>query len=320
MIIRTITESELDDVLSLIVPDPACPRMTAELCRRRFDTGEYRPGFTWLALPDKGAAPLALAFWWAGPDEPLPAVLDGLYCRPSVADRVTLAAELLKTAHAAFADAGAPEPPEYHLFLPAGWRENPEVAAPLAWRREAARRAGLPAALDRLRFRWTLADGLPESSTRLRFDVEPDDEVFLELFRRVVEGTLDATSRGTATRSGVEAYAREEFAHLRDLLCGDRAWWRVARRHDGTLVGFGVPSHNTELPVVGYLGVLPEERGHGYGADILADTTRFLAIETGAEIIHADTDLANEPMAAAFRRVGYRDNGCRLVLSAAGKG
>jgi RimJ/RimL family protein N-acetyltransferase len=50
--------------------------------------------------------------------------------------------------------------------------------------------------------------------------------------------------------------------------------------------------------------------------EILAEITRILAAEADAAAIHADTDLENLPMAAAFERVGYRNVGRRLVLSA----
>jgi RimJ/RimL family protein N-acetyltransferase len=112
------------------------------------------------------------------------------------------------------------------------------------------------------------------------------------------------------------AQARQDVAFYRGKMLGDRAWWRVAERPDGQVVGFGFPSRNTDLPVIGYLGVLPEHRGHGYVDEILAGITRFLALEAGAKVIRADTDLVNRPMAAAFERAGYRNFARRLVLSA----
>jgi RimJ/RimL family protein N-acetyltransferase len=62
--------------------------------------------------------------------------------------------------------------------------------------------------------------------------------------------------------------------------------------------------------------VLPEHRGHGYVRDILVEVTRILVVEAGATTIRADTDLVNEPMAAAFLHVGYRNHARRLVFSA----
>jgi RimJ/RimL family protein N-acetyltransferase len=196
------------------------------------------------------------------------------------------------------------------------------VRADLAWRQEAARRAGLTRSLERLRFEWTPGagppgpPGSPRAAGRLAFRAEPDDEVFAGLFRRVMAGTLDQTSRWGAERGGLAAQAEQDLAFYRDRMMGDRAWWRVAVAPDGQPAGFGLPSRNTEFPVVGYLGVLPEYRGHGYAAEILAEITRILAAEAGASVIHADTDLVNQPMAAAFARCGYRVTGNRLVLSA----
>ncbi len=190
------------------------------------------------------------------------------------------------------------------------------MVAALSWRWDAALRAGLTEELERLRFGWTRAAGVPPQSSRLAFRAEPDDEVFAELFMRVLEGTLDGTSRTTADAVGAAEQARLDVAFYRDKMWGDRAWWRVARTAGGEAVGFGVPSRNLAVPVVGYLGVVPEHRGHGYVDDILAEITRVLAAEAGADTIEADTDLANRPMAAAFERAGYRNFARRLVLSA----
>ena len=115
---------------------------------------------------------------------------------------------------------------------------------------------------------------------------------------------------------GAEAQSRRDVEFYRDKMHGDRSWWRVAQTPAGELAGFGIPSQNTDVPVVGYLGVLPEHRGHRYADDILAGITRLLVAEASATVIRADTDLANRPMAAAFERAGYRNFARRLVLSA----
>ena len=48
----------------------------------------------------------------------------------------------------------------------------------------------------------------------------------------------------------------------------------------------------------------------GYIADILAEGTRVLAEEV--PLINASTDLGNVPMAAAFRRAGWRTTGHQI--------
>jgi len=312
----------------LLAPDPASA-LSARQFEARLESGEYRPAWTWIAEESPGALPAAAAIWWGTDREELPAALDGLFARPDpsgsgrgtggavrTSSRVALAADLLTAAHEAFSKAGLDRPPDFHILLPAGWRDRPDVKASLDWRLEAARSAGLTSILERIRFEWTPAAGLPRSAGGLRFRPEPDDEVFTGLFSRVLAGTLDATSRKTAAVSGARAQARRDVTFYRDHMLGQRSWWRVAETPDGDRAGFGVPSRNSDVPVVGYLGVVPEHRGHGYAGEILAEITRILVAEAGATVIQADTDLENRPMAAAFERAGYRQAGIRLVLSA----
>lgn len=318
MIFRSTVEADQERFLPLLVPGPVSV-LSADTYKLRIGTGEYRPEWTWIAEHDAGGPPLVVATWWGRPGEAYPTSLDGLFAAESLpgAERASVATGLLLAAQEAYARAGAVSPPDYHIFLPAKWRAQPETVAALAWREQAARQAGLSQALERLRYVWAPDDGLPGPSERLRFRPEPDDEVFADLAARVLAGTLDESSRKEAEAIGAEAQGRQDVAFYRDKMHGQRSWWRVAETPDGQVVGFGIPSRNTEAPVVGYLGVLPEHRGHRYSDDILAEITRILVDEIGAVIIEADTDLANRPMAASFERVGYRNFARRLVLSAA---
>ena len=74
-----------------------------------------------------------------------------------------------------------------------------------------------------------------------------------------------------------------------------------ARGHTG---GVRDPGRNDYNPIIAYLAVLPEHRGHGYINDILAEGTRILA-QHQIPRIRASTDLGNIPMANAFQRAGY---------------
>jgi hypothetical protein len=56
--------------------------------------------------------------------------------------------------------------------------------------------------------------------------------------------------------------------------------------------------------IIGYVGVLPAQRGHGYIDEILAEGTRVLAAQNVPRI-RASTDLGNVTMAAAFVRAGW---------------
>nr|WP_275564053.1 GNAT family N-acetyltransferase [Kitasatospora sp. SID7827] len=115
---------------------------------------------------------------------------------------------------------------------------------------------------------------------------------------------------------GAEAHARSEVSFYHWEMPGERSWWRIARTLSGRVVGFAIPSHNSVVPVVGHFGVLPEFRGMGFAAEVLAEATRILAAETDAEVIRAETDLCNHPVVGALELVGYRDRTHRLVLSA----
>lgn len=317
MIFRPTTGSDRERFMSLLTPDPAST-LTADKYSIRSGNGEYRPEWTWIAEETADVMPLAVAIWWGDPRAVRPVALDGIFVRESLdpAVRTGLAADLLRAAHHAYARLGADQPPQYHVFLPNDWHDRADVVAALAWRKEAAQQSGLTVSLERLRYEWTKEAGLPVAAGHLLFRAEPDDEVFVELFRRVLTGTLDAMSQKGAEEIGPRAQARREVEFYRDYMLGNRAWWRVAETPDGRIAGFGVPSRNIEFPVVGYLGVLPEHRGHRYAAEILAEITRILVAETGATAIRADTDLQNQPMAAAFGRAGYRNFARRLVLSA----
>jgi RimJ/RimL family protein N-acetyltransferase len=65
-----------------------------------------------------------------------------------------------------------------------------------------------------------------------------------------------------------------------------------------------VPARNHSDPIVGFVGVVPEQRGHGYAYDLLVEATHLL-VEEGVDRIVAATDQTNHPMAAIFARAGY---------------
>lgn len=313
MTYRPATTDDVPRVLALFGPDPASA-LTVGTFRERLSTGEYRPEWTWLAEAGTGDDGVeAAGVWWG---DTAPNGLDALLARPGLPRdrRIAVAGGLMAAAHRSF------DPnrtlPAFQVQLPVDWRERREVTAALSWRWEAAVAAGLTDELERLRFEWAAGTAIPRPTGRLVFRREPEDQVFAHVFRHALAGTLDATSRRMADVVGEPAQARSDVDFYRNRMRGDRGWWFTASRPDGELVGFGVPSRNNKVPVVGYLGVLPEHRGHGYIDDILAEVTRILAAEARAGVIHADTDVANKPMAAAFERAGYRNIARRVVLSA----
>jgi RimJ/RimL family protein N-acetyltransferase len=258
--------------------------------------GNYRPANTWVALRD--GVVVARAAWWGRPHDDAPVVLDWFDFIDQDA-----AGQLLRA---------APGPAEYSLALPPGWRGRPAVAQAAQARITAAETVGMKLLVERYGYRWTPGCGLPARPGRLDFRPEPDDNVILDLFRRVHQGSLDAHAQRAIAASGLDAAAAEDLEILR-LMPSPREWWRLAATADGEMVGLTVPSRNYTDPVIGYVAVLPERRGHGYAYDLLVEATQLLVAE-GADRIVANTDVTNVPMAATFAKAGYPVTDHRLDL------
>lgn len=250
----------------------------------------YRPDWQRVALRD--GRTVARAAWWGRPEDPEPLVINWF----DVAEGEQEAgAALLRTAPW--------RTPELELDLPAGWRDDPRLRAAADTRADAARRAGYLPLVERFVYRWTPDRGLPERPGRLVFTAEPDDSVFYDLLRRIHRGTLDAHARRAVERDGVDRAAQEDL-DVFHWFPSPRDWWRLARTPAGEPVGIHIPARNPSGPCVGFVGVVPEQRGHGYAYDLLADCTHFLAGQ-GAPFIAAATDQGNLPMAAHFTTAGY---------------
>lgn len=243
----------------------------------------------------------------------MPLALECLQVDPSVPRRVQVAVGLLRAGLDHLKGFGLVGVPDYTVAVPAGWRSDPSVAAAVAWRRDVGRAVGLSHELERFRYVWSPQDGVPAAPSRLVLTPEPDDEVVLQVLRRVAEGSLDVQTRRDLQALGADEQARADLAFYRSMP-GQRSWWRVAHTPDGRLVGLAIPSRSAYGPNVGYLGVVPELRGHGHVDDLLAEVTRFHA-DRGASRVTGTTDATNGPMAAAFARAGYRNTEVRLQLS-----
>lgn len=98
--------------------------------------------------------------------------------------------------------------------------------------------------------------------------------------QRINVGTLDAHARRDLDHHGPTVAARVQLDDM-SWMPAPRSWWRTASTPGGELVGLVVPSRNYEFPVIGYIGVVPEQRGHGYVDDLLAEGTAVLARPRG---------------------------------------
>ena len=300
-----------EPVAAVIAREPvsfvSAQRFRADLAQRMF-----RPEWTWIA-EDEGCI-VARAVWWGQPDSTRPLVLDCLWTDASTGDRASLAARLLAAAHRSFQEHRGLQPEVFRMTMRNDWRTDPGTRDAVAWRREAAATVGFTHAVERLRFEWRPACGVPEADDRLVLVAEPDDEKMLDIFRRIGDDSLDDETRKSRARMSPEEVAQREMDFYLGAP-GDRDWWRAVYQADGALVGLAIPSATPYNPNVGYLGVVPEMRGRGYARIILDAITRSHA-NRGAERITATTDLGNFPMAAAFRESGYRNTETCLLLSA----
>ncbi len=308
--VRPTSAADVDKVLSCGVHEPIS-WVDSDRYRRGLAVGSYRPEWTWVALHDDVV--VGRGVWWALPDQTSPSALDCLWTSPTVDDRAGVAADLLLAAHVGLRSTGATSPPDYEINVDPGWREDPVTVAAVAWRAEAAHRAGLTHSLERLSYTWTPPAQIPDASSRVLFHEEPRDDRLLALFAEVAQGSLDDLTCRTRAALGAEAQARDDLDFYLGLP-GSRDWWRVATSAAGETIGFILPTRSASAASVGYLGVLPRHRGHGYVHDLLAEITRQHA-HRGAPRITGTTDAVNTPMAAAFDRGGYRRTGTRLVLS-----
>jgi RimJ/RimL family protein N-acetyltransferase len=295
LVIRPLTAGEEPLFDSLADPALVGPAAFGARYSDIVARGNYRPSFSWVALRD--GVVVARAAWWGRPQDDAPVVLDWF----DFVDQ-DAAVRLLRA---------APGPAEYSLALPPGWRGRPAVAQAAQARIAAAAAVGMKPLVERYGYRWTRGCGLRARPGRLDFRPEPDDTVFLDIFRRVHQGSLDAHAQRAIAASGLNAAAAEDLEILR-LMPGPREWWRLATVDDD-VVGLTVPSRNYADPVIGYVAVLPEHRGRGYAYDLLVEATQVLVAE-GADRIVANTDVTNLPMAATFAKAGYPVTDHRLDL------
>ncbi|MEU8286381.1 GNAT family N-acetyltransferase [Micromonospora sp. NPDC048905] len=261
-----------------------------------------RPEWMWVALD--GDRLLARVAWWGRGDDGSPLLLDILDVDDGADDLTEVARTLYETAAKQVLPAGA-NPPEYGRFIPANWREDPDAYRAVRTRMSVLESTGARLTVERLRLQWQPDGGLPAPDPRLAFRSALDTDELIALMTRALDGTLDAHSRTDLARMSPHEAAVKHYEEELATYSSPREWWRIGTvGEDGEPAGFVIPARNAYHPVIAYLGVVPEHRGHGYVDGLLAEGTRILAAEDVPRI-RAATDLGNVPMAAAFTRAGY---------------
>lgn len=123
------------------------------------------------------------------------------------------------------------------------------------------------------------------------------------LHQALLTNSLDEHHRRALQQQAPAEVSREELASM-ESADGIGAFF-IAVDATGRDVGLVVGAPWTEdRGAVAFVGVHPEFRGHGYAAQLTSWMTDRL-VSLNVQQIIADTDIANTPMASAFRTVGF---------------
>lgn len=148
---------------------------------------------------------------------------------------------------------------------------------------------------------------LPDDSDRLllKSRTETGDDLFINAIERVTELTLDRADRKDLIEKGSVAAAAAYFDSLRDIDDNPNLWM-LGYDNTGTLVGLVVPQlFDDQEGAINYIGVVPEQRGKGYGGDLLRAGTKLLC-QKGIRRILADIDTENAPMIDAVAGLDFK--------------
>jgi RimJ/RimL family protein N-acetyltransferase len=178
----------------------------------------------------------------------------------------------------------------------------------------------IPLEQEKSQFTWSSEQSLPTANQRLNFRNldEVGESTVVDVVRRVSEGTLDRVDQLALARTDPRTHAQEYFNILKNGYLSQPRWWELAYNNDDQLVGLHLPVHFkdvTDEGTIGYIGIVPEQRGQGYIHDVLARCTETL-IKMGIATIVTDTDSLNVPMANAFKKYGYQSAGTVWVYAA----
>ncbi len=264
--------------------------------RSSFGEGGTHPRWCIRAEDDTGRV-LAGSSWWAEPGTETPILVDLV----GIAD-VEACTALLRHGRTTLSVTEV----EAMVIVPEDATDARRTA--MARAVEALTAAGFSLAVDRVRVQWLPGSGVQAPSERLRFIAARDlpEADLLALFAAVGDGSLDNAQRTKRAEHGRDQEAAERLAHVLRY-AGDPSWFTVGIDADGALVGYVVPAYiGEQRPILAEIGVAAPHRGRHYVDDLLGYGTGILAA-LEPERIRGDTDEANTPMRAAFRRAGYQE-------------
>jgi ribosomal protein S18 acetylase RimI-like enzyme len=274
-------------------------------------TGLCRPEWLWIA--ERGSSVVARAAFW-GPENATRPWSMIRFDPGTGPDRIEVGAALVEAAYTALAP--GTDRPEYILQMPAAWRDLPAARRDVADRRAAAEKAGLNLFVERLNVRWIPAFGLPPRPGRLHFTPAADDtDATRDVLGRICTDSLDAYARRDVERYGLARAVEVTIEELLEMP-GGTGWdrWRLARTPDGAAAGIVLGTRTTAGGTIGYLGVVPEQRGNRYSDDLVIEALHIFTAAGETEVLDG-TDVGNAPMAASFERCNYEVTGRFMVFT-----
>jgi RimJ/RimL family protein N-acetyltransferase len=295
----TAEEASMDAFLSVSAASPFGQQLQ-EYAESLLRQGCTRP--EWCVLGTEGGAPVVRAALWSMPGESVPTdvvLIDTDWSQEDLsagqamlARMQTLAADLGagSLSHSVDSPPGAPQ-----------YQDHEEARVCLLVE------SGYELLRDGLRwiFSTSPADEDPPPQ-RLSYRALPDvgEDTFVAAMAATYEGTRDSWITRTIEERGALGAARADFLDYQAMEHRPE-WWELAYTDDQQLAGVIMAARNPGSAVIGFVGIVPEQRGSGFAVDLVRRGTEVL-VGSGATEIRGDCDRENVGMVKAFERAGYR--------------
>lgn len=157
---------------------------------------------------------------------------------------------------------------------------------------------------EKVGFRWTTSSSGPDRSSRLTFRTldEVGAEAYAYVLGQVAHG-LDREANWYADQTGDTNWGRVMMGYAAPE---DGDSWVLAYDQDRIVGQIAVSAFDPDIAdgTIVWIGVVPNARGHGYGAELLAAVPRLCAARGFRSMLN-DTDILNRPMQHAFLSAGH---------------
>jgi ribosomal protein S18 acetylase RimI-like enzyme len=186
---------------------------------------------------------------------------------------------------------------------------NAAVSADHAARSGVAEECGFGLFQEKEGFWWAdTGQALPEPSLRLESMSRIGRDAFVPVIGRCLVQTLDRTDALVFSRHRPQQWVTTFLDHRASA--AEAQSWGYAETTGGVPVGFVGLAQRVGDPGVGtivLIGVLPEQRGHGYVDQLLLAAYRAARVRGFAAVLSL-VDVDNRPMMAAMCRSGADPN------------